>query len=884
MIGQTLDRYTIESKLGEGGMGVVYRARDTHLNRVVAIKVLPADKVSDPERRQRFSQEARAASALNHPNIVTIHDIRSDGGIDFIVMEHVGGRPLDEVIGGRPLRVGRALRYAIQIADALARAHEAGIVHRDLKPSNIIVTDDDVIKVLDFGLAKLVDPVERSAEAQTRTRPITDAGMIVGTAAYMSPEQAEGRKVDGRSDIFSFGAILYEMVTGRRAFEGSSMMSVLAKILNDEPTPPNAAGAAIPVDVERAIMRCLRKDAARRFQTMADLKVALEDLAVDSASSVRAPVLPSAPLPRRWLAVFAASGLVLLVVGSYAAWKALRVPPAAPVSSRAVPVTALPGVVRWPSFSPDGNQIAFQWNGEKQDNPDVYVQQIGGPRLQLTKDPAIDYSPMWSPDGRWIAFLRQGDDRHEELRLISPLGGPERKVTAIRPHGLLRESTIEWCPDSSCIIVSDTPSGSDAEANALFVVLIDSGEKRQLTQPTRETVLADTDPAVSPDGRWLVFRRDTAPYSGRLQIVPLGPGLRVTGEPRALTGILITAYAPRWISNDEIVFAARGGLWRTHIAPGNTPERLAAAGEDGLTPAVWRSNSGGAARLAYVRSYRDLNVWRIDTPGPGQPATGAPAKAIASTRLDGLVQLSRDSKRAVFMSDRAGEWELWTADLDGGNAVKLTSLAANPGFPRWSPDGSLVAFHSNSEAEADGNIFVVPASGGKASQLTSHATTNTFPSFSGDGKWIYFCSRRSGALATWRIPAGGGQAVQVTTKPTTLALEAADGKSIFYTESRSSFMPGPLWQQPLDGGAPVKLLDSVLPTSFDVVDRGIYYVESATPDAVKFFEFGTRRVSTIAEHLGQPGAGLSVSRDGRIILFSRVDARVDDLMLVDKFR
>ena len=885
MIGQTLDRYTIEAKLGEGGMGVVYRARDSHLNRVVAIKVLPADKVSDSERRQRFVQEARAASALNHPNIVTIHDIRSDSGIDFIVMEHVGGRPLDEVIAGRPLRLNRALRYAIQIADALARAHEAGIVHRDLKPSNIIVSDEDVIKVLDFGLAKLIDPVERSAEDQTQTRPITDDGMIVGTAAYMSPEQAEGRKVDGRSDIFSFGAILYEMVTGRRAFEGASMVSVLAKILNDEPVSPNAAGAAIPVDVERTIMRCLRKDPARRFQSMADLKVGLDDLLTDSGSAVAAvPGRATAPA-RRMVPLVLSGAFVVLLAGGYLAWKSSspRVT-ASPPSARPVPITALPGIVRWPSFSPDGSQIAFQWNGEKQDNADVYVQQIGGARLQVTKDPAIDYSPMWSPDGRWIAFLRQTNDELQELRLISPLGGPERKVAGIRPHGLLRESTLDWCPDSSCIIVSDDPSGSDAEATALFVVSIESGEKRRLTRPSRETILADTDPAVSPDGRWLVFRRDTAPYSGRLQIVPLGPGLTVTGEPRAITGILITAYAPRWISSDEIVFAARGGLWRTHIEPGSTPERLATAGEDGLTPAVWRSRSGEAGRLAYVRSYRDLNVWRIDTPGPGQPANGSPVKAIASTRLDGLVQLSRDGKRAVFMSDRAGEWEVWTSGVDGSDAQKLTSLAANPGFPRWSPDGSLVAFHSNSEAEADGNIFVVPSGGGKATQLTSHATTNTFPSFSADGKWIYFCSRRSGVLAIWKIPTAGGDAAQVTTKPSALALEAEDGKSIFFAESRNSVAPGPLWQQPLDGSAPVKLLESVLPTSFDVIDRGIYYIESTSPDAVKFLEFGTRRVSTIAEHLGQASSGVSASRDGRLILFTRVDARVDDLMLVDKFR
>jgi serine/threonine protein kinase len=210
MIGQTLDRYTIESKLGEGGMGVVYRARDTQLDRTVAIKVLPADKVADPERRRRFVQEARAASALNHRHIVTIHDIRSDAGTDFIVMEHVAGQTLDAVIGGRPMRVERALRYATQIADALATAHAAGIVHRDLKPSNILVSEQDSVKVLDFGLAKLVEPDDRRGEAETRSIPLTQAGLIVGTAAYMSPEQAEGRAIDGRSDIFSLGAILYK--------------------------------------------------------------------------------------------------------------------------------------------------------------------------------------------------------------------------------------------------------------------------------------------------------------------------------------------------------------------------------------------------------------------------------------------------------------------------------------------------------------------------------------------------------------------------------------------------------------------------------------------------------------------------------------------------
>jgi serine/threonine protein kinase len=254
VIGQTLDRYRIESKVGEGGRGVVYKARDTHLNRVVAIKVLAHDKVADPERKQRFVQEAKAASALNHPNIVTVHDVRSDSGVDFIVMEYAEGRTLDQIIPAKGLGTGPSLRYGVQIADALASAHEAGIVHRDLKPSNVIVSNGDRVKILDFGLAKLVDPSERVAEAATRTSPVTEVGMVVGTAADMSPEQAEGRKVDSRSDIFSFG-VLYEMVTGRRPFTGDSNLSVLAKILNEDPAPPSTITASVSPQVERAILR-----------------------------------------------------------------------------------------------------------------------------------------------------------------------------------------------------------------------------------------------------------------------------------------------------------------------------------------------------------------------------------------------------------------------------------------------------------------------------------------------------------------------------------------------------------------------------------------------------------------------------------------------------
>ena len=692
MIGRTLDRYRIDGKLGEGGMGVVYSATDPQLGRAVAIKVLPPEATADASRKQRFAQEARAASALNHPGIVTVYDVASDGGTDFIVMELVTGRTLDQILAGRGLGVVRALRYSVAIADALAKAHGAGIVHRDLKPSNVMVTEDDRIKILDFGLAKLFDEPDERAATQIM---LTDRGSIVGTAAYMSPEQARGEKLDGRSDIFSFGSVLYEMLTGRRPFEADSKVGVLAKILNDDPPAPSSL-VPVPTDVERAVLRCLRKDPARRFQTTADLKVALEDLIEDSAQLPRAsmPVVPT-PRWRRW----AWLGLVpVLIAAAYLGWRAgPRLEDAPPL--RAVPLLSLPGFTRSPSFSPDGSQIAFSWSGSDNSNPDIYVQQIGaGTPLRLTSTPANDYSPTWSPDGRWIAFLRgAGEGTPHELRLVPPLTGPERKLTDIRPRGFLRPVTLAWCPDSSCVVVTD--SSGNAKPDALFVVSLDSGQKRQLTQP-ENPVLADTDPAISPDGRWLVFRRDNAPYTGELKLLPLPADMTGDGELRTLTTVAIFAYGPSWLPDSTaIVFSGKGGLWRRSVTRDEAPQPLPFVGEDGVTPTVSSQLRGGTRRLAYVRSYIDINLWRVDLPLSGRPAISPPLVAISSTRHDTTPAFSPDGRSLAITSTRSGENEVWRLDPLGANAVQLTSMGFNPGFPRWSPSGDTIAFQSNPEGK-----------------------------------------------------------------------------------------------------------------------------------------------------------------------------------------
>jgi serine/threonine protein kinase/tetratricopeptide (TPR) repeat protein len=321
--GQMLGHYRLTGKIGSGGMGIVYAASDTHLDRSVAVKVLPAGAVADPERRQRFVQEAKSASALNHPNIIHIYDIDRSEDVDYMAMELVSGRTLDEVIGRKGLSIGETLKVAVQIADALAAAHATGIIHRDLKPANVMVTDKGLVKVLDFGLAKLIESAPGpAAAAATRTQqPLTGEGVVMGTSAYMSPEQAEGKKVDARSDIFAFGSVLYEMVTGRRAFQGASAIGTLAAILHQEPRPLEG----VPPEFERVITRCLRKDPERRFQHMADVRVALEELKEESDSGKLAPLASrqtgarARKRPELRRPIFIASALLVVVIVLWAA-------------------------------------------------------------------------------------------------------------------------------------------------------------------------------------------------------------------------------------------------------------------------------------------------------------------------------------------------------------------------------------------------------------------------------------------------------------------------------------------------------------------------------------------------------------------------------------
>ena len=384
LTGQTISHYEVLEQLGAGGMGVVYKARDTVLKRSVALKVLPPAYRQDPDRRRRFVREAQAASALNHPNIAGVYDIFEHDGVDFIVMEYVDGKPLGEIIPKHGMPLSRVLPLAIQITDALAQAHDAELVHRDLKPANIMVRDDGTVKVLDFGLAKLVGGQSGADSAHQSRETSTEEGLILGTVSYMSPEQAQGKPVDARSDIFAVGAVLYEMVTGRRAFSEDSAVATLAAIVHQDPPPPSELRRDIPAELGRWIVRCLRKDPARRAQHMSDIKVALEDLKDETIINGR--TLPNGGSRRRSGAIRTRLAVAILVVVALVSWHFLGREPA-PEQFRVSPLTAYPGIERDPSFSPDGSQVAFAWDGGRGDF-DIYVKptETGEP-VRLTFEP-----------------------------------------------------------------------------------------------------------------------------------------------------------------------------------------------------------------------------------------------------------------------------------------------------------------------------------------------------------------------------------------------------------------------------------------------------------------------------------------------------------------
>ncbi|HZT39045.1 MAG TPA: protein kinase [Bryobacteraceae bacterium] len=885
MVGGRLLHYDVLEPLGSGGMGVVYKARDTRLNRLVAIKVLPADKIGGAVSATRFIQEARTASALNHPNIVQIYDVNEANGVPLIVMEFVAGRTLDRLIREGGLRLPDLLGYAVQIADALQYAHSANIVHRDLKPANVMVAEDDRVKLLDFGLAKLMRTPAAAENLTTRTfNPPTEQGFIAGTPAYMSPEQAEGKEIDARSDIFSFGSLLYEMATGRRAFQGTNYLSTISAVLNREPEPVRG----VPVELEKLIAHCLRKNRERRIQHMDDVRVALEDLReqYDSGSPVRS----RSALRRRPVLIGLSSSalLVAVIIG----WFVRSSDNPDQGASAPAPLTSYAGNEVQPSFSPDGNQVAFVWDGEHQDNADIYVKLIGSEKpLRLTTDPDADISPAWSPDGRFIAFVRHhgvGTPK-SRIMLIPAIGGSEKLITELSSPLPTTSSGLDymvlapfpllaWAQDGKALIFPDHLSAE--EPLGLFVLSLETRERFRLTTAPPGS-RGDAAPALSPDGRSLIFSRATGYSVSDLYRLPLTSGLRPAGEPVRLTSSKEWNSTPVWTPDGrEIIFSAGSwylgpfNLWRTPAWNSGAPRRLS-FGEGGGSPAL----SPQRGRLVFSRAAANNNIWRVQLRGKFPPAR--PVRFISSTRSEAAPQYSPDGARIVFTSNRSGEHEVWTCDSEGSNPVQLTFLhAAMTGSPHWSPDGKQIVFDSNADGRFE--IYVINAGGGAPRRLTADAADNALASFSQDGRYIYFSSNRTGNWQVWKMPAGGGAPIQVTRGGGRAPVESRDGKFLYYEHvpTRS------LWRLAMAGGEETKVLDSVAFLNFAVSERGIYFFprSQTVPITLQFFSFARHAAQPIVTLNSRIATGLTVAPDAKSLLYTQVDQIGSDLMIVENFR
>ena len=698
MIGTTIDRYRIVEQLGQGGMGVVYKARDTLLDRFVALKVLLPDTTADPDRRRRFLLEAKSASSLNHPGIVAIYDVVAVDGQDVLVMEWVQGETLESRLAQRRMPLSEALGLGIAIADALARAHTAGIVHRDLKPSNVMVTADGV-KILDFGLAKLVEAPFSHPEAPTMAPEepsLTRERAVLGTVGWMSPEQASGEPVDSRGDVFAFGVLLYEMLTGLHPFRRGTALETIAAIREDEPRRPTEIVPALPPEVERAALRCLRKNPEQRWQSLSDLKVVLEDLKEDTESG--RTVVPGQPVRRRTVPLWFVVGIAAVAVIAVAALVFLR--QREPAGARPLDLHRLTydaGASLVPAISPDGNLVAFSSDRAGDGGFDIWVRHINQPQpTRLTTHPADDWHPSFSPDGSRLIFRSQRNGGG--IYIVNALGGELRKVAG---PGIFPKFT----PDGDHFVYAEDVAWSPGNIRRMFVAAVQGGPPLPLVPGWGVGAPPNnTGPVFSPDGRLVIFSGAPFDDPGKMGwwVAPVDGGEPWSSDAEA-AGVMkeIVHFPSNWLPGRLIFIAGTTiegmNLYQVKISDDGRVsgplEPLTSGPGMSWVPKV--SNDG---RIALSRFSWVIHLWEVALDPESGKAVGTPRRITDDASPKFAFSLTRDGDRLAY-STYAGSRddprnEIHVLDrTDGTETVPLAyAMVVLSLHPRLSDDGSLLSW------------------------------------------------------------------------------------------------------------------------------------------------------------------------------------------------
>jgi Tol biopolymer transport system component len=841
MIGKTLNHYKVISHLGGGGMGEVYVAEDTKLGRRVALKMLPAAVAGDSERRARFEREARVVAALNHPHIVTIYGVEESDGTHFLAMELVEGQVLTELIPQQGLRLSKLLDYGVAMADAVSTAHRKGIIHRDLKPDNVMLGADGRLKVLDFGLAKLreQEPGEMEQVTSLPTQSVTQDGKILGTVSYMAPEQAEGKPVDVRSDIFSLGVILYQMATGKRPFRGDTTISTITAILRDTPTSVTEVNQNLPRHLGRVIKRCLEKNPERRYQTAQDLRneleVLKEEVTSGSLSVTEAATAVQAVKPRRMNWLVAGMAIVAVAAVAVAVGTLVRRDAAGPAATAPAPAMEISrltstGASREAAISADGRYVAYIL--DEQGRPGMWVTQVStGSQVNIlpAEEGVYVFDPVYSPDGEHIYFVRgELGDPISHLYRIPALGGEPRLVLEDT------EGRASFSPDGSRFVFNRFDNSTRSEQ--IVVAGVDGGSERILAE--RQAPASFDDPVWSPDGTVIAAPLSTVtdrissavviipaeggdetPLTdeawldiGEMSWLPDGSGLVVgASEDFATTGLYEVSYPRgqvRRITNDlnsyhGVSLTADGSTLATQLNESSFHIWTHSLDDDAAAPTqITRGREGfdgdrlswtAEDRILYASSRGGvLGVYNIPAGG------GDPTRLTPTDSLSGFPVVTPDGRHVVFMSNRAGPVNIWRMDLDGRNPQMLTNGVLDNG-PSVSPDGRWVVY----EAHPGERLMRVSIDGGTP-ELISEVRLGA-PRVSPDGSrilgWRWHEERQRFMVDI--IPFEGGEPLQSLEIPGSDVSWTPDGEGIAYQDTTHDV--GNVWVQQLDGGDPVQL-------------------------------------------------------------------------------